>query len=414
MLSFLRKLFADRPTPVVPDRFRPQVSALEAREVPAVNVTASGGFMVIQAPIDQPRGNIIVEAGAPGGLPISVVEDGVTRGYSWDGVPITDIHIECGTVTLFPTAVHADPTGSLTLRNLSVTGFVSASFVGVQDRITLSGTCSASGWDFEGLFANNSLVLDNANVRGSVSASHIETVRLQGSANLNGSLFVRGNSVDEFRSGRVERYDDLPVLVEIAPAARVNGSVTLDSDVADLQLYGDVNVSVSVNTSSEYTFRQNLVAMYPGAWVAFNLTVGQADLGGGRSTVSMEGQVGGSVTAYGSSMPDVVYLAWVGGNVTVNTGGGNDYVFVFGTIGANAGSQTANIRTGEGNDWVEVGAAARTDSLVCQLEGGNDTFILRTGAVFSSMLVTGGAGTDSFYGVRTLPNLWLGTFEVFG
>jgi hypothetical protein len=338
MLSFLRKLFADRPTTATPNGFRPQVSVLESREVPAVNVAVVGGTLTISDVPGQPRGEILLrhedalwpgpcEGGCDG---IAVYEGGVRRTYP-------------------------QPVGALT---------------GVQ--VDLRGT----------------------------QADRVVA---------GGSYLPRLT---------VNLGDGAGQSVEVSAGTRVGGDLTVSGTGAYVDVRGAVSGAVAVNTTSSTAFSwNNYVTVYSSGSVGGNLTVGRSDLLGGQVGVSVEGRVNGNLTVYGSSVGDVVLVntgAVVGGGMTVRTGGGNDFVFAYGTVGANAGSQSTDLRTGDGNDRVEVGGSARLESFSALLEGGNDTFVLSSGASFSSMLVGGGAGTDSFFGVRTLPNLWLGTFEVFG
>lgn len=332
MLSFLRKLFADRPTSATPNGFRPQVFYLESREVPALLLNAVNGVLTITDVPGQPRGEIeLVHGVTEGGmLDIEVYESGVRRAFTTDGWDVRRIQID---------------------------------------------------------------------LRGSQSDR----------------VVARGGSIESLT---VNLGDGAGQSVEVSAGSRVGGDLTVSGTGAYVDIRGAVSGTLAVNTTSSTAFSwNNYVTVYSTGSVGGNLTVGRSDLLGGQIGVSVEGRVNGNLSVYGSSVGDVVLVntgAVIGGGMTVRTGGGNDSVFVYGTVGANAGSQLTDLRTGDGNDRVEVGGSARVESFSALLEGGNDTFVLSSGVSFTSMLVGGGAGTDSFFGVRTLPNLAIGTFEVFG
>lgn len=424
MLSFLRTLFGTGRLVARPAKhqFRPQLSQLDDRIVPALNISASGGFLDIYGASGQERGTIEVYMGVeesiflPGFGPIAVYQNGLRQPYTWDGQSISSIQVNGMAGVSNSWGSPDDRTDTVILNGVTVPGTVRVLLGGGNDRLTVQGRASAGQWHLDGDQGGDRVTFDRANVSGHVRVERTETVELVNAAS--------GTTATSLASLFVAHHNhSTPVVssVYLAPGTAVRGDLAVEAEVGYLDVAGRVLGGATLNATLPYSdwSLNNLsyANVLPGGEVTGNLTVGRSDLLAGRATASVEGRVNGNLSVFGSSAADVVLVntgAVVGGSMTVRTAGGNDSVFVYGTVGANTGSQLTDLRTGDGNDRVEVGGSARVDTVSALLEGGDDTFVLYSGAGFASMLVGGGAGTDSFYGNRTQPNLAIGTFEVFG
>jgi hypothetical protein len=148
------------------------------------------------------------------------------------------------------------------------------------------------------------------------------------------------------------------------------------------------------------------------------------------SLIEVSGEVDGSVFIYGSNQNDTITLAGnVGVNATVYGYSGNDSISIANTVTARlrvdgaAGDDSISIAGtvgdpvtisgGHGNDQLSFASTAVfLASARVTMGNGDDSVNLDNAAAFTTLVINGNTGTDTFVGDKSKTGLTLASFEL--
>lgn len=361
-----------------PAKKRPLFEGLESRAVPTVSAALAAGSLLVTGSATVPGEQIRIV----GSSNLTAVYDGANTVGAY--AVTKDLSVQLGDTG---NNLLIDYTLGRTIGNLTV-----ALGNGTNSAVINGGRASAA--TITGGIGNDSVTMSSFQV------DNLTSVDL-------------GSGADSFTLGSKMNLHDLNVL---------------NAEAVDLAL-------ASIGNNATITNLSNPSTVSTGATINGTLTVrevgGTLNLGGNvksvlygnspapviGSNLNVTGRVGGTLSYSGTPFSDTATFAPgsnVGQDVTISLYGGDDSASFSGSIG-NGHTSIMQLDMGDGNDAVAVTGTAQmvSGSTYIWLGAGDDLFTVADTAVFLSGRVDGGAGTDTYVGNPTRPDLLILNMETF-
>jgi fibronectin-binding autotransporter adhesin len=326
---------------------------LEHRWCPALTASLSAGTLTIAGTADNGSIAITQDATTPGTM--SVADGTAAVGNS----PFT------GVKNLRLNLTSADDKVTIDLGGQTLSGNVLANLGGGADSLTVQN----------GTLGGNLIVNDSSAAGCGPHGSRATSTADTGldTINLAAGTTVKGMGVQTGQGG-----------ADVTVAGHVTGDLAVDAFFRA----GSANGSSLTMTG---TVDGNL--LFAGSNLADSLTVSGNV---GKSLVAATGAGDDSVSVTGS----------VGRNLWLDTGAGADTIELGGAVGGRT-----SVDAGPGDDKLTIDATANFQGkALINLGAGNDSVTLSDNAAITTMLINGGAGSNTFTGTATRAGLTLVNF----